>query len=59
MFKAFLPLALPLMIIGIIASGTTDGAGTVIPVLIVGTVIYVLSHSAKGFERADRRRNRY
>jgi hypothetical protein len=60
MFGEFMKLAVPLAIVGIIASSTAnDVASLLIPVTVVGTVIYVLSHVCRGFERADRRRNRF
>ena len=59
MSREFLKLAVPLAIVGFIAASTVDGFGTLIPIIIVVGVIYSLFHSAKGFERADRRRNRY
>ena len=59
MFREFLKLAFPLAIVGFIATCLSDGAGALIPILIVGGVICALSGAARGFERADRRRNRY
>ena len=60
MFHEFMKLAVPLAIVGLICACLSDGAGRLIPIAIVGAVIFVLAHAAKGFERADRnRRNRY
>ena len=59
MFKSCLRLGFPLAIVGIISACLSDGIGSLIPIIIVVGVIYSLFHSAKGFERADRRRNRY
>ena len=59
MSKPFLRIAFPLAVVGFIAACLSDGAGALIPILIVVGVIYSLFHSAKGLERADRRRNRY
>ena len=59
MSREVFKLAFPLAIVGIIAASTADGFGTLISIIIVVGMIYSLFHSAKGFERADRRRNRY
>jgi len=59
MTRPFLGLAIPLVVVGIIATGLADNlASLLIPIVVIGGVILTLRGAAKGFERADRRRNR-
>ena len=50
MFAEFLKLAIPVAIVGVIGACCSHGAEMLIPLAVVGSVIYTLFHAAKGFE---------
>jgi H+/Cl- antiporter ClcA len=63
MFGEWLQLSVGLLVVGIICGVVMGGPDVILPLLIVGAVIYGLFHQAKGYTQADksrqqRRRNR-
>ena len=59
MFGEWLKIAAGLIIIAVLAAFVVGGAEMIIPLVIVGSAIFMTFHAAKGFAQADQtRRNR-
>lgn len=58
MFGEFSKLAIPLAITGVIGACTADGLACLLPLIVMGGVIYAAFHMCKELAGLDQKRNR-
>lgn len=57
MFDEWLKMAVGLIVIALLATFVVGGIEMIIPFVVVGGVIFMLFHAAKGFAQADQTRH--
>jgi len=57
MFDEWLKMAVGLIVIALLAAFVVGGVEMIIPFVVVGGVIFMLFHIAKGFSQADQTRH--